>query len=109
MTVTVICYRQSLDILHDEVGKTILRSAAVNQTGNEWAFQSRQNLSFVAEAADRKLVFPPAPDQFYGYQLCEFPIGTRCKIHRSHSAASDLLFQAVSADARIAQRKVLLF
>ncbi len=87
----------TLHVLHREVRQAVAGRAAVQQAGNVGMLQARQDLSFVAKAADDRVGVHPATQHFdRDAPLKRIVIADRQK-DGAHAATSDLANQAVWA------------
>ena len=89
--------RQSIHILHHEVGKSVVGGSAVNQTGNEGMLQIGQNLPFLPEAVQHEVGVHAALQQLDGDFLLVLVVVPHGQVHRSHAAVPQQPEQPVRA------------
>src|SRR5687768_13626922 len=99
MTIAITVERLPLDVLHHEVGQTVLGGAAVEQAADVRMIECRQDLSFFAKPAEDEVSVHPALDQLDRGCFIKLVIGARCFVHRAHTTASDLPLNSISAES----------
>ncbi len=102
--VTELVEGRSIDILHDEVGTTVLGDASVQEAGDVGMGDPRQDLSFGEEASPDVVASDVAAVQLERDPLFELPVRAPSEVDRAHSAAADLLDDFVSTDAGAGHR-----
>ena len=96
--------RRSVDVLHDEVGKSFLGGAAVEQTGDVGMVQLRQDLALLPEPAHHGAGVRVAPHQLDGDALAVLLVVPLGQVDGAHAAPPDLAQDPVGTDARAGPR-----
>src|SRR5918997_886519 len=99
MTIAITVERLPLDVLHHEVGQTVLSSAAVEQATDVRVIERRKDLSFFTKPAEDEVSVHPALDQLDRRCFIKLVIGARRFVHRAHTTASDFSLNSISAEA----------
>src|SRR4051812_46548851 len=97
--IAVCVQREAVNILHDEIGKSVPGRAAADKKRNVWMAESSEDLPLVAKTLKDKVGIHSAFDQLDRYRLVKLAVDTRSTIHRSHTAPADLVFKPVYTDA----------
>ena len=92
--------RPSLDVLHHQVGPSIARGPAVDESRDVRVLQRGEDLPLGPEPPDTLLVEQAAHD-LDGHALLEGAIGALTQVDRSHAALADLRDDAVRAQSLV--------
>ena len=98
MICTILVNRKTLDVLHHEVGQSILRGPAIEQARDVRMIKPGQNLSFNAEVPQHRVGVHPRFDQLDRNLLLVLLVGALGQVHRPHPAAADFAKHAVWPD-----------
>lgn len=85
----------AVDVLHGQVGLTVARVSRIEQAGNTWMVERRENLSFPQEPVDERRLKAPLPYHFDGDALLNLSVGAFRKIHGAHATAAEKAQQPV--------------
>src|SRR3954469_14990913 len=67
--------RLTFDVLHDEIGESIVRRSTIQQTSDVRVIERSENLSFFAKTAQDEIRVHSSLDEFYCSSLVEFIVG----------------------------------
>jgi hypothetical protein len=88
----------AFDVLHHEVGHSVLGGSAVEQARDVRVFERSKNLPFMLEAPEDGVRIHPAFDQLDGDLHLELLVRALGEENRAHPARSDALEQFVLTD-----------
>ena len=98
----------AFDVFHHEVRPPVAGGAAVEQAGDVRVIQRREDLPFIAKAAQDEFRIHAALDELDGDLLLELCVITLCEVDRAHAALADPSQDAIRADGGVIE-KLLLF
>src|SRR5262249_19786185 len=98
----------ALDVLHDEVGQTIIGRAGIEQACDVGVIERGQNLTLAMESANDGLAVELATDDFDRNQLLIGVVGAGCQVDASHAAAADLAVEPIRPNAPPAEVLTIL-
>jgi hypothetical protein len=90
--------RFTIDILHREPRYAVTCDAAVDEAGDVWVLEKRENPTLLQESSN-ELGTPGLPDQLERDALLELSVVTRGEEHGAHTSVTDLSNDAEWADA----------
>ena len=90
----------TIDVLHDDVGETMVRRAAIEQSADVGMLEPRERLSLATEAREDELGIHPRSHQFDRDLGAILVVISFCKKDRAHTAAAKLFHQSVRTNTR---------
>ena len=99
MAVTVLIDRSTRDIIHDQVGQTLFRGAAIQQLNDVRMVQLGEGLSLIAEAAQQVIAVQLRQQNLDGHLLLILFIGSGSQINGGHAAPPNPLDDFVRSNA----------
>ena len=90
--------RETLDVFHHEIGQTVGSGSAIEQSRDIGMFETRQNLSLLAEAAKDFFQIGAAADDLDGDEFVELLVHPAGQENLAHAAAAQLPLDPVGAD-----------
>ena len=90
LRVAILRDRLAVHVLHDEVRKSLVGGAAVDQARDVAVFEPGENLALIAKPADREFAGRALANQLDGHAFVEFAVGASGQIDRAHAALADL-------------------
>ena len=98
MGCTILVNRETCDVLHDEVGQSIVRCSSIEQARDVRVVEAGQDLSLVAKMTEHRVGVHAAFDQLDCDLLLVLLIRALGQIDRAHSAAADFANNSIRAD-----------
>ncbi len=89
----------AVNILHDQIGATVISGAAIEECGNVGMLQASENLSLGLKATGNDLGPEANPNDFDGDLLFVLAIGALSQKYGAHAAVSEFLQYTVGANA----------
>ncbi len=86
MFLTKLSNGNSLNILHDEIGKSVVSHSTVEKSCDARMFQGCQYIPLLFEAFNILLSSPSFPNYFNSHLVFEGAVCALCKVNGSHAA-----------------------
>jgi hypothetical protein len=100
VTVAVLVYRLSFDVLHDQVRPAVGRDAAIVQSSDVRMIERGEDLALGFEPAAHFVGIHPGTHDLDRDGSPELSVVAFGEIHDAHTAAADLARETVGSDAR---------
>src|SRR2546425_4450426 len=89
VSIAVFVDRMAFDVVHDQIGETVVGTAAIEQLHNIGVIEHRQGLAFIKETAQELAPIEIRPQQLNGYLHAELLVGPRRQIDSSHATVAE--------------------
>ena len=98
-----------LDVLHDEIREAVIGRTGIEERGDVWMIEARQNLPFAAKALKDGVAVTAAFDELDRDLFAELLVRALGQIHRAHAAPTQLANNPVRTDPAAHQRTACRF